>query len=153
MDSRGDTIIHRTLMCRDHRAARFSYDLEHQRVVGRPIVLDAAFLPLGCLEPDGAFSVSRLQRWLSNRAVPATRPGLAPVLQRLGMSKPEELLAAGLGLSLSDQYWLVPDDAALAWDDVNYFDTPFSPPWARRWRRTTRIPDRLRSHAWIQRES
>lgn len=127
MSSATSTIIRRTLMCRGREAVRFSYDLTLQRVVGKPAVIDASYFPLGCLEPNGAFSTSRLQRWLSNRAVPTTRPGLAPVLQRLGMSNPEELLAAGLGLSLSNQYWLMPDDATLAWDNVNFFDTPFSP--------------------------
>lgn len=127
MDNDASKVIRRTLMCRDHEAVRFSYDLALQRVVGRPSIIDESFIPLGCLEPNGAFSSSRLQRWLSNRAVPATRPGLVPVLQRLGMSSPEELLAAGLGLSLSDQYWLMPDDAALQWADVNFFDKPFSP--------------------------
>ena len=122
-----ETTITRTLMCRDHEAATFSYDPVARRVVGRPVVHDPAYLPLGCLDQSGRFAAPRLRAWLANRAVPATRPGLAPVLQRLGLETPEELLAEGLGLSLSDQYWLRPPDADLAWSDVNYFERPFSP--------------------------
>ena len=120
-------VIRRTLMCRDHEVVRFSYDLSLGRVVGKPQLIDGTYLPIGCLEANGALSTRRLGTWLRNRAVPATRPGLAPVLQRLALETPEELLAAGLGLSLSDQYWLKPDDATCAWADVNYFDEPFSP--------------------------
>lgn len=87
---------------------------------------DAAYLPLGCLDQSGRFASPRLRSWLTNRAVPAARPGLAPVLQRLGLETSEELLAAGLGLSLSDQYWLRPPGTCLAWSDVNYFELPFS---------------------------
>lgn len=127
MERPNSQAIRRTLMCRDHEVLRFSYDPTLQRVIGKPIVVDPMYMPLGCLEPNGSFSSSRLRSWLSNRAVPATRPGLAPVLQHLDMEKPEELLAAGLGLSLSDQYWLAPDNSSVTWADVNFFDTSFSP--------------------------
>lgn len=122
-----ETTVTRTLMCRDHEAATFSYDPVARRVIGRPVVHDPAYLPLGCLDRSGRFAAPRLRSWLANRAVPATRPGLAPVLQRLGLETPEELLAAGLGLSLSDQYWLRPPGVELAWSEVNYFERPFSP--------------------------
>lgn len=30
------------------------------------------------------------------------------------------------GLSLSDQYWIKPDGNDLSWDDINFFNHPFS---------------------------
>lgn len=122
------SIITRTLMCRDHEAVRFSYDPEKRIATGKTRTIDAGYLPQGCLDESSSFSSKRLSRWLTNRAVPATRPGIAPVLQRLSLERPEELLVAGLGLSLSDQYWLRPDDSSeLSWDAINCFSNDFSP--------------------------
>jgi hypothetical protein len=36
------------------------------------------------------------------------------------------LLLRCFGLSLSDQYWINPDGSDLAWDDINFFQHPFS---------------------------
>ena len=120
--------ITRTLMCRDHEVARFSYDPYKRIVTGKARILDPIYLPQGCLDENASFSSKRLSRWLTNRAVPATRPGVAPVLQRLSLEHPEELLTVGLGLSLSDQYWLRPDNApGLTWGAVNCFSNEFSP--------------------------
>lgn len=120
-------VISRTLMCRDHEVLRFAYDPTLRTVASKPKVLDPEHLPLGCLDNSGTFSSGRLAQWLSSRAIPATRPGLSSVLQRLGLETPEELMAASLGLSLSDQYWLRPTDFAGSWQSVNYFGNPFSP--------------------------
>lgn len=120
-------IASRTLMCRDHPVARFRFDTTTQRVIGPTAVLNRTYLPLGCLDRSGSFSTSCLSRWLRNRAIPATRPGLDPVLQRLNLDSSEDLLFEGLGLSLSDQYWLKPENAILSWENINFFDQPFSP--------------------------
>ena len=92
-----DRTVVRTLMCRDHEAARFSYDLTVRDVAGKVRVIDPVYLPQGCLDESGPFSGKRLSRRLSNRAVRATRPGTAPVLRRPGLEHPGELLTAGFG--------------------------------------------------------
>ena len=38
---------------------------------------------------------------------------------------PEELLYRNLGLSLSDQYWICPNNAPLNWEDINFFTNSF----------------------------
>ena len=119
-------VISRTLMCRDHEVLHFAYDPALRTVVGKPNITDPGHLPLGCLDNSGTFSSARLAQWLSSRAIPATRPGLSSVLQRLDLDTPEELMAASLGLSLSDQYWLRPKGFTGAWQSVNYFNNPFS---------------------------
>ncbi|MDR1111332.1 MAG: excisionase [Deltaproteobacteria bacterium] len=47
-------------------------------------------------------------------------------MDKLGISTPLPLLAKCFGLSLSDQYWICPDGSGLRWEDVNFFDHPFS---------------------------
>lgn len=119
--------LKRTLMCRDHEVVSFSYDPVTRRVISRGPLLDPVHLPLGCLGEDGRFTSARLGQWLSGRSIPATRPGVSSVLQKLDLRSPEELMTAGLGLSLSDQYWLRPSDFDGTWEEVNFFEHPFSP--------------------------
>lgn len=126
-DREQTSIIARTLICRDHEVMRFRFDIATRRVTGDVTIIDRRFLPIGTLDHNGRFSSSCLARWLRNRAVPTTRPGLSPVLQHLELDAPEELLFGGLGLSLSDQYWLKPDEDHLTWDHINFFEQPFSP--------------------------
>ena len=68
-----------------------------------------------------------MNTWLSNRSIPALRPHAVERLQEQGISSSIDLMVVGLGLSLSDQYWIKPQGENLCWDDVNYFDHEFSP--------------------------
>ena len=120
-------LLRRTLMCRDHEVVDFTYDPLARRFAGNARVIERNYLPFGCLGHDGRFTSSRLASWLTARSIPATRPGLSSVLQRLDLQAPEELMAAGLGLSLSDQYWLKPVELTSSWRDINFFEHGFSP--------------------------
>lgn len=44
----------------------------------------------------------------------------------LNMPDPCFLLEKCLGLSLSDRYWIRPVDSGLLWEEINFFDNPFS---------------------------
>ena len=46
--------------------------------------------------------------------------------KRLGFRDASMLLTNSLGLSLSDQYWIRPQGSDISWEDVNFFDNPFS---------------------------
>ncbi len=67
-----------------------------------------------------------LNEWWRGRAIPASRSGIRAALSELGVSAPELLLEKCLGLSLSDQYWIRPAGSSLLWENVNFFDNPFS---------------------------
>ena len=49
-----------------------------------------------------------LNKWFSNRGIPSWRDKLDILLHRLNVDTTKELLDKALGLSLSDQYWLMP---------------------------------------------
>lgn len=66
-----------------------------------------------------------LHDWWRNRSIPASRDGLSSALVELQIPNKDYLLLKGLGLSLSDQYWMNPN-GSLIWKDVNYFDNEFS---------------------------
>lgn len=116
----------RTLMCRDHEAMRFRYDVAARAVVGRLEVIDRDYVPFGCVDRDGSVNRNSVRRWISSRAVPMTRPAAASLASFLGLSSTEELLLSGLGLSLSDQYWLRPGGFGGRWADVSLFGRDFS---------------------------
>lgn len=44
----------------------------------------------------------------------------------MGLTDTKALLMDSMGLSLSDQYWARPAGSDVSWEDVNFFDNPFS---------------------------
>jgi hypothetical protein len=83
--------------------------------------------PLGVVNHEGKIDVKLLNAWRVGRGIPATRAGLREALEVLRVTMAQELLAKGLGLSLSDQYWVCPGDKDLKWEAVNFFENDFSP--------------------------
>ena len=67
-----------------------------------------------------------LNKWWTDRSIPASRSGVRDALEILRVSTPKLLLAKCYGLSLSDQYWVKPINSDLEWELVNFFDNDFS---------------------------
>ena len=61
-----------------------------------------------------------LQKWLVNRAIPATRIGIRSIT-----SNSLQFMLSNYGLSLSDCYWVKPFGETCVWGDVNFFDHDF----------------------------
>ena len=68
---------------------------------------------------------TNLSEWFKGRGIPAWRDKLDLLLYRLNIIAPYELLDKAFGLSLSDQYWLKPEDSNISYDDINFFDNDF----------------------------
>lgn len=83
-------------------------------------------LPVGIGFVQGRVDRASLNAWWTGRSIPASRSGLREALDVLGIPFPQLLLTKSYGLSLSDQYWIRPEDVRLRWEDVNFFDNPFS---------------------------
>jgi hypothetical protein len=83
--------------------------------------------PLGIVNHEGKIDVKLLNAWWTGRGIPATRAGLRDALETLRITMAQELLAKGFGLSLSDQYWIRPDNKGLKWEAINFFENDFSP--------------------------
>ena len=68
---------------------------------------------------------TNLSEWFKGRGIPSWRDKLDILLHRLNITAPYELLDKAFGLSLSDQYWLKPEDSNISYDDINFFDNDF----------------------------
>ena len=68
---------------------------------------------------------TNLSEWFKGRGIPSWRDKLDLLLHRLNVNAPCELLGKAFGLSLSDQYWLKPEESNLNYEDINFFDNSF----------------------------
>lgn len=89
-------------------------------------VLAPEHLPVGIRMSKGMADRASLNEWWTDRCIPASRSGVRDALETLGLAVPQQLLSRSYGLSLSDHYWLKPADSSLTWEQVNFFDNPFS---------------------------
>ena len=88
-------------------------------------IYQAEHLPLGTYHKIGV-DRKTLNKWWTNRSIPASRQGIRDVLEILELSSAQELIHKCFGLSLSDQYWVSPIDDPLDWHKVNFFENDFS---------------------------
>jgi hypothetical protein len=116
-----------------------NYTLMHKNVavVGMEILSDTGrivklhtlqapeHLPLGVKVKDG-ISRKVMDDWWTGRSIPASRDGITSALSKLDAMSTAMLVVKSYGLSLSDQYWIRPEESGLMWEDVNFFDNDFS---------------------------
>jgi len=89
-----------------------------------------AHLPIGTKWVAGT-EVGKLDRrklndWWIGRSIPASRENIRAALTQMEILQTTELISKCYGLSLSDQYWICPDNSELQWADINFFDNTFS---------------------------
>lgn len=66
-----------------------------------------------------------LSQWIQERAIPNNRTDLDRILQEAGCNTPQEYLIQNLALSLSDTYWICPEqDKDIRWEDVTLYQHP-----------------------------
>lgn len=83
-------------------------------------------LPIGTSRGNGIIARAALNAWWTDRSIPASRSGVREALEVLDVASTKLLLLRCYGLSLSDHYWIRPKDSGLTWDQINFFDNPFS---------------------------
>ena len=91
-------------------------------------IYDISYAPLAIINAyNDKFQtlVKETNNWFRSRGIPSWRKGLDNLLERLGVSSPEELLNKSYALSLSDQYWLKKENSNIRWKDINFFTNDF----------------------------
>ncbi len=96
-------------------------------------IYDINAFPVGIISSNTASQnlkkneiLDNLSSWWENRSIPASRDGLMQILQEHDIEQTSVLTKKCLGLSLSDQYWIKPDNSDISWEDINFFDHSFS---------------------------
>ena len=83
-------------------------------------------LPVAVGYKKGIVDRAALNEWWTDRSIPASRSGVKEALETLNVPNTKLLISRCYGLSLSDQYWVKPQNADLEWKNINFFDNPFS---------------------------
>jgi hypothetical protein len=84
------------------------------------------YLPVGIKVRNAKPDKGELDAWWKGRSIPGTRDGVKDVLSMFGVSDTKELLTKCFGLSLSDQYWVCPQNKDVQWKNLNFFQNDFS---------------------------
>ena len=83
-------------------------------------------LPIGVPVKKGKVDRAALNEWWTDRSIPTSRSGIREALETLDIANTKMLLIRCFGLSLSDQYWIRPQNTDISWEKVNFFDNGFS---------------------------
>ena len=101
-----------------------SLDIDEQTLYIKEIddIYNSEYKPYGIKN----LNKKQITDWLLARKIPASRDNIDDILDNLKISSTNELVFKAFGLSLSDQYWLKPNDSNINWKDINFFDNDFS---------------------------
>jgi hypothetical protein len=120
------TIVDCLLMHKDNPVLRVELDDESREMSSGMKTFAPERLPIGVNRRDGLVGNEEFNDWWMKRSIPFGREGLAKALEAMKIQTPEDLPAKCLGLSLTDRYWIKPENSDLSWEKVNFFDNPFS---------------------------
>ena len=81
--------------------------------------------PVGTCRKNG-IERNLLNAWFQRRCIPSGRNNIDYILHLLDIRETRELLDKAYGLSLSDTYWMKPENSMLKWEEINFFDNDFS---------------------------
>ena len=121
-----DGILKCTLMHRCMPVAELCLDEDTGFILKIVEVFAPEHLPVGVGMKKGIADRAALNDWWMDRSIPSSRSGVREAMETLQIEDTRELLIRCFGLSLSDQYWICPENSGLTWEKVNFFDNDFS---------------------------
>ena len=127
-DEQGNEVTHMncTLMHKRIAVAELELDNDTGFIQKIGTVYAPEHLPLGIPIRRGITDRKALNEWWTDRSIPASRSGVREALETLDITSTRMLLIKCYGLSLSDQYWICPEESGLTWEKVNFFNNGFS---------------------------
>ena len=115
------------LMHKDIKAALIEIN-EQGELIKIIDVLNAPHFPFGTAPKKGERNPSGLIRWWNNRRIPMSRNDLEKIR---GIALPEgattqALLLRCCGLSLSDSFWVRPEEEDISFSELDFFENEYS---------------------------
>ena len=97
-------------------------DIDYSGSVSKVLFNNSVFehIPLG-----GQMNMMKFHDWWKDRATPKTRKGSNHALRELGLQSTNSMLVNNLALSLTDCYWIKPENTNLCWEQVSLFRNNF----------------------------
>ena len=88
-------------------------------------IYNTAHYPIGAgkNEPE-PLRDNTFRNWILNREIPDNRQNIRHIVSVLGKNIDQAAIEA-MQVSLTDCYWIKPDESSLSWKDVNYLDNGF----------------------------
>ena len=119
-----------TLMNKNKKIFDFEYDDEEHTIINieRNYPNNEEYAPFGLIKNKN-IDKKEFNKWWKNRQIPASRKGLKEILYKSNihdLNNFDVLDTKAYCLSLSDQYWVKRIDEDVLWENINFFDNPFS---------------------------
>ena len=89
-------------------------------------IYNNAHKPVNMLHNEVLSDTDALNDWWTHRTIPASRDKLEENLKKLNVETTKELLQKSYALSLTDHYWIMPEDKNITWHKINYYENDFS---------------------------
>lgn len=78
--------------------------------------------PIGVSPFWGTADISKIKKWWEIRAVPASRHMMQDLIKKQGFLNAGAYLAKNLALSMTDTYWICPENMNLNYDEVKFIN-------------------------------
>ena len=114
------------LMHKNIPVADVEIDDTHGYILKIYDVISEEHLPVSVSVKHGICDRAALNDWWTKRAISTSRDGFLDVINNYNISCGAALLPFRYGLSLSDQYWIKPENSDIEWKNINFFDNSFS---------------------------
>ena len=114
-----------TLMHKNIPVVDMEIDPEDANIIKMYSLKNPEHLPVGTKVKDDV-NRAKMNDWLRGRSIPASRDGIGRVLENINLNDTSSLIVKCYGLSLSDHYWISPEEHGLEWEKINFFQNDFS---------------------------
>lgn len=114
-----------TLMHRNEKVIDIDID-EYGKIKKYIKMYNRNHMPYGTIKDFDKVGISKLNDWFVNRTIPSSRDLYKEFSKKYNIDSPTSLPLKSYALSLSDQYWIKEAYDDITWDDINFFDNPFS---------------------------
>lgn len=89
-------------------------------------LINPEYMPPGMISGDGMPNRRTVNDWWKSRSIPASRRHIHELRHVSGYDNILALAEKSFGLSLSDRYWLNDPISSMKYEDINFFDNPFT---------------------------
>ena len=115
-----------TLMLKNTPVIDLIIDNNSSLIIKTGVIANRDLLPIGVVDQNNKVDIILLTEWWKERSIPTSRSGVREALEKLNLLTTTSLIIKCHGLSLTDQYWIKEKNIDLKWEDINFFDNPFS---------------------------